>query len=129
MLLSTHWPRSIPACHNALMSQEQITISRPLVGVLTLVCFAAALVIWLTNPAEEMWLAGFVRVGLVMGALWLALPSRTRPAAWANVSPGMFVLIIVGVLLLPRYPRLLIPLFIVLLVVGFVLRPRRKRSS
>ena len=99
-----------------------------MVGVLTLVCFGIALVMWLRGVDEhtELWFAGFIRVGLLMSAFWVALPTGKREAAWANVSPATFIGLILAVLLLPRYPRFVIPALVVLAILGFVLRPRRR---
>ena len=117
------------------MSGEKITINRTRVGFLTLACWAASLAILLFAPKEDgwrlqdawyLWLSGFVRVGLLMGAFWLALPTRHRKAAWANVSPTTFIGLILAVILLPRFPRIIVPILIVVVIIGYVLRPREK---
>lgn len=107
---------------------DKITISRTMVGVLTIGCFVLAGVVKMVWPSDAMWFAGFIRVGLVMGALWLALPTKTRPAAWANVSPATFVGLLVGAVLLPRYPRVVVVSGIILLALNFVLKPRGSRG-
>lgn len=108
------------------MATEKIEINRPLVGILTICCFLGAAAVSVLRPQEDLWIAGFIRVGLLMGALWLALPTRSRPAAWANVSPATFVGLIVAILLLPRYPRLILPAMAILLVLHVVLKPRKR---
>ena len=78
----------MPCCarpHNRLMNGERIQVNRTLVGVLTLCCWTAALAIWLFVPGERFWLGGFVRVGLLMAAFWLALPTRFRDATRRGV--------------------------------------------
>lgn len=109
------------------MSGAKIEINRPLVGVLTVICYLAAACIWLFQPDEDFWLGGFVRVALLMSAFWLALPNNQREAAWANVSPSTFVALLIGALLLPRYPRVVLGMALALLPIWFVLRPRKKR--
>ena len=109
------------------MSGAKIEINRPLVGVLTVICYLAAACIWLFQPDEDFWLGGFVRVALLMSAFWLALPGNQREAAWANVSPSTFVALLIGALLLPRYPRVVLGMAVALLPIWFVLRPRKKR--
>ncbi len=63
------------------------------------------------------------RIGLVMGALWLAWPSLRRPASW--LPPGVAV-VGVGVLaVLAAQPRLIvvaIPMLGTLVVVGTIVR-------
>ncbi len=53
------------------------------VGLAAAGCFVLAAGLYVLRPEEALWRAGALRVGLVMGALWLALPSRDRAAAWA----------------------------------------------
>ncbi|MGH7127927.1 MAG: hypothetical protein ACREJB_02165 [Planctomycetaceae bacterium] len=110
------------------MSSKHVTINRTLVGVLALGCLAAALALWLAGPDQEslsLWQAGFVRVGLVLVALWIALPSRHRPAAWANLSLPMFIGGLIALVALLRIPlRILLPLAVVLAIVGVLVRPR-----
>lgn len=113
------------------MSQEKVKINRTLVGILTLGCFAAAGAIYATHPHDEswrLWLAGFVRVGLLMSAFWLALPTQDRDAAWANVSWTTFAGLLLALIVVVRLPlRIVLPLLVVLTVVGIFLRPRAKR--
>lgn len=110
------------------MGNERIEISRPLVGILTVACFVGAAVVFWRYPDEELWLSGFIRVGLLMSAFWLALPTRSRPAAWSRVSPLTFVLLLLGLVILPRYPRYIIPIGLVVAVAALILRPRNRRA-
>ena len=112
------------------MSETKVEINRTLVGIITIGCFVSAFVVWYwdLDDQNQLWLAGFVRVGLLMSAFWLALPTRWRKAAWANVSPTTFIVLLLAIFLTPRWPRLMIPLILVLVVIGFVLRPRQNRS-
>jgi hypothetical protein len=72
--------------------------------------------------------AGFIRVALVLGALWCAMPTRNREAAWARVSPWAIVGIILAAVLLVRHLRVLLPLAMALAAVGYFLRPRNRGS-
>ena len=109
------------------MSENKVTVSRPLVGVITICCFVAAFLVWYFAPdvENEFWLGGFIRVGILMGAFWLALPTQRRPAAWANISPWSLAAILLFVFLLPRLKQpLLLGLIAVVVVAGAILRPR-----
>lgn len=116
-----------------VMQESGTTVSRPLVGFLIIALFGVAfsLSLWpnLFPGAAGAALAGATaRVGIVMVALWLALPTRNRPAAWAKVSSAWTVPVVLATLALFRVPfRLLIPLAGLLLVTGLVLRPRPLR--
>jgi hypothetical protein len=87
------------------MAQPQ-TIHRPTVGVIALVMIVGAvsraLVLWIGEPSalsNDMWLSAFVRVGLVMAALWAALPLLERIPHWllkAAVVPVLILLLVQG---------------------------------
>ena len=113
------------------MSHEKYPVNRMMVGLVTLVCLGAALALWLFAPQDNsqwrMLQAAFVRVGCVMAAFWVALPTRFRKAAWANVSPTTFAGILLALFAAAYRPRIVIPILIVLAIVGFFLRPREKK--
>ena len=117
------------------MNPEKLPVNRTLVGLVTLLCLGAWLAIWWFAPQDNnqddtQWLllrAAFVRVGCVMAAFWLALPTRSRKAAWANVSPMTFAGILLALFAAAYRPRIVIPILIVLAIVGFFLRPREKK--
>ncbi len=71
----------------------------------------------------------FMRVGLLMFAFWLALPTKKRDAAWANVSPWFFVGLILAIVGVAVRPKIAVPLIVVLSIFGFVLRPRNKKRA
>lgn len=66
------------------------------------------------------------RIGLVLGALWMAWPSLLRPASW--LPPGFAVLGVFVLAVLAAHPRLivvLLPAFGGLLVFATVVRAMR----
>ena len=113
--------------------QTTININRPLVGICALLCFAGALVLLFTggdSQDTQLWLAACVRVGLLLSAFWIAMPTSTRAAAWANVSPWALVGIAVMAFVVARHPRVLfalLPVLIALAFVGRILRPKPKQ--
>lgn len=109
------------------MTASDRSPNRLLVLVITLTCFAAAGVLWAMGAAAEQQLAfsGLIRVGVCMGALWLALPSSRRSAAWRGLSPWVIVAIAVAVFLIPRL-RFSIPIVIGMLLLGMFVKPKRK---
>jgi hypothetical protein len=111
------------------MTQQTIALSRNLVGVLAIVCFgsAAACVVFKLDTDNQIWLAGFIRCGLLLSAFWYAMASKSRAAAWANVSPWTFAGLLLAVFVIPRRPRVFVPLFIVIAIVGYFLRPKKSR--
>jgi hypothetical protein len=113
------------------MKDNNVAVSRPLVGLLAICCLVVAGLIRMLAPDHQeaqLWLAGFIRVGLVMTAFWIALPSGDRPAAWANISRHTLIGIALGTLALLRLPfRVVLPVAVAVAVIGFVLRPRGKK--
>lgn len=69
----------------------------------------------------------FVRVGVLMSALWLALPSRTREAAWANVSPRTMIGLCLAIFAIGWRPRFAIPVIIIAAILAFILKPRKNK--
>lgn len=114
------------------MSDQKIEINRTLVGISALVCLLTAGTLLAVYPSDDSWVywqGAFVRVGALMSALWLALPSGKRQAAWTNVSPTTFLGVILAVFGIAFRPKVAVPLIIVVAIIGFVLRPRQKRWS
>ena len=119
--MSSHDPQS-----------QKIAVNRPLVGVIALACLSTAAGLYVVHGDSEdwyMWRGAFTRAGLIMSAIWFALPSKGREAALANVSlPALFGFVAMVVAVSYR-PRVYIPLMAVIAVVGFFLRPRGRRGS
>jgi hypothetical protein len=115
------------------MEKSQSTISRPLVGVLAIGLFTASLVLMLwpgaiPGPMGATMGAATAKVSILMAALWLALPSGNRPAAWANLRLASAAPLVLVALALFRIPmRILIPLVGIIFLTGVVLRPRPVR--
>jgi hypothetical protein len=108
------------------MTDHRVPVNRTLVGLIALACLGAAATIGIVDTWENLWCAAFVRVGLLMGAFWLALPSRHRQAAWANVSPYTIVAALAAVFVVARW-RSALPIVIVVGILAVVLRPRERR--
>jgi len=111
------------------MSKDKIPVNRKLVGILALVCLGSAAVLFLgfrDQASWQLWQAAFTRVGIVMSAFWLAMPSRHREAAWANLSPTTLIGLFVTIIAAGRFPKVVIPVAIVVAIIGFFLKPRSK---
>ncbi|NOX53828.1 MAG: hypothetical protein GXP27_05205 [Planctomycetes bacterium] len=115
------------------MTQKTIGVNRTLVGVIALGCLVAAGVLLIFSQSIDtrarLWGAAFLRVGLLMGAFWIALPSRHREAAYANISWKTLLGLILAVLAVARYPRTVFPILVVVAIIGFFLRPRNPQRG
>ena len=106
-----------------------VPVNRKLVGLISLVCLLTSAGLYLVYGSDEsweMWRAGFMRVGLLMGAFWQALPTRDRDAAWARVSPLAFVGALVTLFVAVRRPKVFVPLLVIVGAVLLVLRFLRR---
>jgi hypothetical protein len=97
------------------------------VGGIAVVCLAAAVGLWIfaANPEQNPFLAVVSRVGIVMGALWLALPKQGENVAWGKTA----TLLIPAIILIAVNGRRLLYLLPVAIVVALALaflRPRVK---
>lgn len=120
--------------HNQGMTTKTIPVNRTVVGLIALGCLGTAIGLVFTtdwmpdNNSIALLQGGLARVGLLMGAIWLALPGRNQPAAWANVSPRTLVGLLLAVILTTRIQlRVLIPAALVMGVICMILRPRPKK--
>lgn len=108
------------------VENSELVKKRKTVGVIAVVCLGIAVVAGLNGELQSAWYSACLRVGLVMGALWLALPTRKRPAAWAHLSKWWLMGIAVTAIVLPRI-RGIWPVLLVGFMIGWLLRPRRRR--
>ncbi len=113
------------------MNGAKVTLNRPLVGMIALGCLGAfgyLMTASLNSPEENllMWAGAFGRVGLLMGALWLALPSKGEDSAGTDVSITTLIGLILGIAWVAWKPKVAIPFLLVIAALAFFLRPRGK---
>lgn len=123
-------PESSRDLHNTQVTASQWASKRSLVGGIALVCLASAAGLWIfsASPEQNPLLAAVTRVGIVMGALWLALPRSGESIVWGRtallVLPALVLLALNG-----RRLLYLLPVAIVVALALAFLRPRPKRRS
>ena len=106
---------------------QTVTINRSLVGWLALASLVGAGVAFRLETDEvTLWQGVFSRVGLVLTALWMALPKDGTLGRWANVSLTTLIGIVIALLVVVRNPKQYVPLLLVAAVVARFLRPREK---
>jgi hypothetical protein len=114
--------------HNANSNRKPV--NRTMVGLISLGCMISGGYLWAQQPEDKktmMWAAGLIRAGALMAAFWIALPTKDRPAAWAQVSKGKLAGIILAIGAMAFRPWIFVPMFAVLMAVSFLLRPGRDR--
>jgi hypothetical protein len=101
-------------------------INKPLVGIIGLVCLVAAGVCFIWYREQTSALSAFLRIGVVMTALFLALPKAGQNVRWERLVP-----IIAGsIILITLSKRMILVALPAILVVGIllsILRPRPKQ--
>ncbi|TWT57046.1 hypothetical protein KOR42_04040 [Thalassoglobus neptunius] len=102
-------------------------VNRVLVAVIAVGCLLTGIAIAVVDSPNNFWCGSFVRVGLLMSAFWIGLPSKGRAAAWADLNPWWIVGIAALLLVIVRRPRILLPFLVVAVVLG-VLVPKLTRS-
>lgn len=108
-------------------SQHLAIDRRRRVGWVAIACLVVATGGFAAEGFESAWAAAASRVGIVLGALWLCLPTRTRPAAWASLSPGKVAAVGIAAVLMNRI-KIFLPFLAVAGLIVWALRPRNKRS-
>jgi di/tricarboxylate transporter len=121
-----------PVTDNTGMSDLRIRINRLGVGVVAGLCLLAAAVLWVlrfqTGADESRWdgaLGACTRIGLFLGAVWIALPRTSRSI---DVPLKVLVLVVAGLVGIVLRPRLFLPVTIVVGLLVLVLMPRNKAS-
>ena len=92
-------------------------MNRALLGILALVCLAAGIAMVATGQVGEI-AGGLIKSGLVLGALWLALPAIT--GLLAKTPRWMLTLIVIGIVVCVVRPQLLLIVVPFLLVAWFL---------
>jgi hypothetical protein len=111
------------------MEDPNADMRRLLAGLIAVTLLAAAALLWIlpgvsTSQAAVLWRGACGRIGIVMAALWMAMPTRTRPAAWAKLNPRSVAAVSLAALAI-RFPlKLLLPVAGILIIAGVFLRPR-----
>ncbi len=109
-------------------SGKQITINKLKTGIVAISCFVGAMIVYLLErDLSNVWFSILLRIGLVMSAIWLALPSKSKPAAWANVSPTTLGIIVVAIVGIGYRPKIALPIIVGVAVIGYFLKPREKK--
>jgi len=112
------------------MEFHSTPVKRAVVGILSLTCLiTGGVLFWKFRDADSwrIWQGAFVRIGVVLGAFWLALPSQRWDAAWKNIPPSVSFGLLGMIVLLAARPKIVIavlPAVVLIVAVGLLVRPR-----
>ena len=107
-------------------ASQSVAINQKLVGTSACTMLVGAGLLWFLVGSQNMWTGACLKVGLVMGALWLALPSLKRKGSWGHTSWGVIVLTVAVALVLTGKRvdmRIILPLLVGIVLTTKVLRP------
>jgi len=111
-------------------SETPPVINRPLVAVLAAVCLATAGIVAVVDPERSAVIGAFSRVGLVMGALWLALPAAGGQLGWRIAGPVVVgIAVVAGLVKNARVLVVVVPILLVIAALMLVFRPRSPEQS
>lgn len=106
---------------------QKVTINRRLVGCLALAFLVGAVVSFFREgDSVNMWQSICTRVGVVLGALWLALPKDGTLGKWAEVSMTKLLVIVLALIVVVRAPQRYVPILLAVAAAGRYLRPPDK---
>ena len=107
-----------------MVSDSELRAKRVYVGFFAVVCLGGAIALAFA-PGNEGLQGAFVRVGVLLSAFWLALPSGKRPAAWRGMSSNWAIF--GGVILAIAIPRLraMFPILAIVLGIAWFAKPRK----
>jgi Na+-translocating ferredoxin:NAD+ oxidoreductase RnfD subunit len=96
---------------------------RMMLGVLSAVLLVGAVIVWWFVPNREGLLALFVRLGIALGAVYLAFPKPNQRFVWQK---GFLVLLLLALLVATRGRALfaMLPLSVAVLGILWFLRPK-----
>lgn len=111
------------------MNASSLAAKRFLIGLLALVCLAIVAGLWVfsTDPEHSALLAGVTRIGVVLGALWMALPASGEFPRLSRLSPMLVVGAVLFAIFAQRLRWYVIPLSVAVAIAYAFLKPRVKR--
>ena len=96
-----------------------------ILGVLAIACLVTAVVVHFCYPDQQAVLSAAIRIGVVLGALWLALPAPGERVRWGRMAP-MLAVAVVAIVLTRRMILVLIPGLVIAGILLALLRPKDK---
>ncbi|MEO2018027.1 MAG: hypothetical protein ABGZ53_27055 [Fuerstiella sp.] len=108
-----------------MVNEDDLRSRRIYVGLLAITSLAGYVAL-LFYPGNDGLQGALGRVGLVMGAFWLALPTKTRPPAWKGMMSGWTIPGLIMMALLIRL-KFMFPVVAVIVGIACFARPRKRK--
>ena len=108
-----------------MVSEEDLRNKRIYVGMFSIACLTAGCVLAF-YPGNDGLQGAMLRVGLLLGAFWLAMPTAERPAAWKGLSSNWaLTAAVIAAIVMPR-AKVMFPVIAVIAGIAWFARPRKK---
>lgn len=109
-----------------MVNEDELRGKRIYVGLLSIGCLVGAVVTVFTAPDNEGLQGALIRVGLLLGAFWLAMPTANRPSAWKVLPTSNWAIfgMIVSAVLISRL-KYMFPVIAVFAGIAWFARPRK----
>ncbi len=109
-----------------MVNEDELRSKRIYVGLLAIGFLIGAIAALVMAPDNEGLQGALMRVGLLLGAFWLAMPTKTRPSAWKILPRSNWAIfgMIVSALLVSRL-KYMFPLLAFFASVAWFARPRK----
>jgi hypothetical protein len=109
-----------------MVNEDDLRRRRIYVGLLAIVALIGYVAVGF-YPGNDGLRGALLRVGLVMGAFWLALPTKTRPSAWKGMMSGWTAPgLIITALVMPRL-KFMFPVVAIIFLLAYFARPRKRK--
>ena len=109
-----------------MVNEDALRKKRIYVGILSIGCVVASAIL-LFYPGNDGLQAALLRVGLLLGAFWLAMPTKTRPAAWKSFSSNWTLVgLIITAIVIPR-AKMMFPVIAIIAGIAYFARPRKSQ--
>lgn len=95
------------------------------VGWITLVCFTVAIAGLAAGYGDSAWPAAALRISIVLGAIWLCLPTKRRSAVWSSLTANRLAVIVLTAVFINRL-KFLLPILVIAGIAAWIIRPRKK---
>lgn len=108
-----------------MFSDFDLSSRRWRVAVLAVCCLGGSAIL-LAFPGHDALRGALLRVGMLLSAFWLAMPTKNRPAAWKIVNSNW--VLVLGVILsiaLPR-ARAAFPILAAIFAIAWFAKPKAK---
>ena len=112
-----------------MVTEEELRQKRKYVALFSAACLVAAGGVAILAPGNEGLQGALLRVGILLFAFWLAMPTKDRKAAWKILSSNW--ILIGSAIIAAAIPRLraMFPVLAVFAAIAWFAMPRKPKDQ